>query len=101
LTPDNKGLTVGKKKRTDLPVESFRHRLSLVASARGITVNQLLRDAGVTSPDIAHIVKRGYPPTHVLIKRLMAPQGVPSATFLGSLQNLAMYLKKEIDNGLE
>lgn len=80
---------------------SFRHRLSLVATARGITVNQLLRDAGVQAPDIAHIVKRGHPPTYVLIKRLMAPQGVPSATFLGSLKNLAMFLKKEIEDGLE
>tara|TARA_R110000765_G_scaffold391390_1_gene484263 strand:- start:4556 stop:4837 length:282 start_codon:yes stop_codon:yes gene_type:complete len=90
-----------KKKRTNLPVASFHHRLSLVATARGITLNKLFIDAGVQSPDIAHIVKRGYPPTHVLIQRLMAPQGVPSATFTGSLINLAMFLKKEIKNGLE
>ena len=89
------------KKRADLNVESIHHRLTLVATARGISVNQLCRDAGVKFPDIWKRIQRGYPLTKVLIKRLLTPQGVPPAVFLGSLKNLAMFLKKEMNNGLE
>ena len=92
---------MGKQKRTKLDGKSLLHRLKLVADARGKTLTQVCDDAGVVRADIYNIVRRGYPPTKALIERLVRPQRVPPAVFLGSLQTLAMFLKKEIDNGLE
>ena len=102
MTIGNSGLTMGRqRKRTELDGKSLLHRLKLVADARGKTLTQVCSEAGIVKADIYNIIRRGHPPTKVLIDRLVQPQRVPSAVFLGSLQTLAMFLKKEIDNGLE
>ena len=84
---------MGKKSRSNLAVMGFRHRLRLVAESRGISINQLHREAGVFPAYTREVIRRGYNPTFKLIRRLIEPQKVSLSAFCGDITTLSAHLK--------
>ncbi len=87
---------MGRKKRADITASSFKHRLLLVSTAKGVSLNKIHKMAGVNPRHTRDIINRGKPPTYSLLKRLLTPQGLSIACFVGDIKNLVMILKKEI-----
>ena len=92
---------MGRRKTADISAQEFRFRLLLVAKSRGITLNQLHRDAKAHPRHTRDIISRNKNPTFKLIRRLIEPQNVTVAAFIGDLKTLAMSLTQGERDGLD
>jgi len=84
---------MGRRKTADLTATEFKFRLMLVAKTKGITIKQLHKDGEVSPRHTRDIISRGRNPTFKLIRRLVEPQGVHVAAFIGDIKTLVANLK--------
>ena len=90
---------MGRKRKTaDITALSFRHRLALLCKAKGKTLKQIHEEGGVVPRHTRDIIARGRNPTFRLIRRLVEPQGLSVACFVGDIKTLVITLKKEKNN---
>ena len=91
---------MGRRKTADITAHEFRFRLSLLAKAKGLTINKLHEVAGVQPRHTRDIVSRNKSPTFKLIRRLVEPQNITVAVFIGDRKTLATSRKRGANNGL-
>ena len=90
---------MGRKRKTaDISAQSFRHRLALLCKAKNKSIKQLHEEGGVVPRHTRDIIARGSNPTFRLIQRLVEPQGLSVACFVGDIKTLVITLRKEKEN---